>query len=195
MPDYLRTDLGWNGTLAGAAVAAGALANGAVLLGHGLWERRSARRTARVPRPPSGAGAGAGLLMLVAAGAVTVFAVAEPLWARLPMPAGPMALSAVMMTVAQTACGRILPAGRRVPVLGLVVGVASLDGVLSLVLLGRVLDAAPTAVAGYERAWLLTAALPAVSGTCAAVFLRPERDARRPGVAADTAPAPGVHVV
>ncbi|MFE5698623.1 MFS transporter [Streptomyces erythrochromogenes] len=193
VPDYLRTDLGWNGVLAGAAVAAGALANGAVLLGHGLWERRSARRTDRVPRLPSGAGAG--LLMLVAAGAVTVFAVAEPLWARLPMLVGPMALSAVMMTVAQTACGRIVPAGRRGPVLGLVVGVASLGGVLSPVLLGRVVDAAPTAVAGYERAWLLTAALLAVSGACAAVFLRPERDARRLGVPADTAPAPGVHVV
>ncbi|MFF9983608.1 MFS transporter [Streptomyces erythrochromogenes] len=192
VPDYLRTDLGWNGTLAGAAVAAGALANGAALLGHGLWERRSARRTDHVPRLPSGAGAG--LLMLVAAGAVAVFAVAEPLWARLPMLVGPMALSAVMMTVAQTACGRIVPAGRRGPVLGLVVGVASLGGVLSPVLLGRVIDAAPTAAAGYERAWLLTAALLAVSGACAAVFLRPERDARRLGVAADTAPAPGVHV-
>ncbi|MEV7508598.1 MFS transporter [Streptomyces sp. NPDC091201] len=193
VPDYLRTDLGWTGTLAGAAVAAGALANGAVLLGHGLWERRSARHADRVPRLPSGAGAG--LLMVVAAGAVAVFAAAEPLWVRLPMLVGPMALSAVMMTVAQTACGRIVPAARRGPVLGLVVGLASLGGVLAPVLLGRVIDAAPTAVAGYERAWLLTAALLAVSGACAAVFLRPERDARRLGVPADTAPAPGVHVV
>ncbi|MFE6911428.1 MFS transporter [Streptomyces erythrochromogenes] len=193
VPDYLATDLGWSGTLAGAVVAAGALANGAVLLGHGLWERRSARRTDRVPRLPSGAGAG--LLMVVAAGSVAVFAVAEPLWVRLPMLVGPMALSAVMMTVAQTACGRIVPAGRRGPVLGLVVGVASLGGVLSPVLLGRVVDAAPTAAAGYERAWLLTAALLAVAGACAAVFLRPERDARRLGVPADGAPAPGVHVV
>ncbi|MEV7584618.1 MFS transporter [Streptomyces erythrochromogenes] len=193
VPDYLRTDLGWSGSLAGAVVAAGALANGAVLLGHGLWERRSARRPDHVPRLPSGAGAG--LLMLVAAGSVAVFAVAEPLWVRLPMLVGPMALSAVMMTVAQTACGRIVPAGRRGPVLGLVVGVASLGGVLSPVLLGRVIDAAPTAVAGYERAWLLTAALLAAAGACAAVFLRPERDARRLGVPADGAPAPGVHVV
>ncbi|MFE4258086.1 MFS transporter [Streptomyces sp. NPDC056883] len=186
VPDYLHTVLGWSAGATSLAVAAGSLANAAVLLTHGLLARaataRGGRRPGRLP-----AGSGAGLLMLAAACAVGVF-VAGPAWLKLPMMCGPMALSAVMMTVGQTACARIAPAHRRGAALGVVVGLSSVGGVVSPVVLGRIVDGAPAAAVGYERAWLLTAALLALAGLLAALFLRPERDAYRLGVPAEEAP-------
>ncbi|MFF4323452.1 MFS transporter [Streptomyces sp. NPDC001568] len=184
VPDYLHTALGWDAHQVGVAVATGALANAAVLLGHGALSRRPAR-PGRRRLPP---GAGAGLLMVCSAAAVAVFAAAQVLWLKLPMMLG-MGLSMVMMTVGQTACGRITTPRVRGVVLGTVVGVSSLGGVLSPVLLGRVVDAAPTAVAGYAHAWFLTSALLAVAGLVTALFLRPERDARRLGVPDPESPA------
>ncbi|MFF3019382.1 MFS transporter [Streptomyces sp. NPDC057939] len=177
VPDYLHTALGWDTHQVGIAVAAGALGNAAVLLGHGMLSRRpSAAGRRRLP-----SGAGAGLLMVCSAVAVAVFVTAQVLWLKLPMMLG-MGLSMVMMTVGQTACGRITTPRLRGVVLGTVVGVASLGGVLAPLVLGRVVDAAPTAVTGYTHAWLLTAALLALAGLLAALFLRPERDALRLGV-------------
>lgn len=178
VPDYLHTALGWSSGATGLAVALGSLANAAVLLTHGLLARRPTAGRTRTGLLPEGSGAG--LLMLGAAAAVAVF-VAGPPWLKVPMMCGPMALAAPMMTVGQTACARIAPAHRRGAVLGTVVGLSSVGAVVSPLVLGRIVDGAGEAVAGYERAWLLTAALLALSGTLAAVFLRPERDAHRLG--------------
>ncbi|MEU8778068.1 MFS transporter [Streptomyces sp. NPDC048606] len=176
VPDYLHTALGWSAGATGLAVAAGSLANAAVLLTHGLLARRAGVRGARAGPVP--AGAGPGLLMVGAAAAVAAFVVGPP-WLKVAMMCGPMALCAPMMTVGQTVCARISPAHRRGSVLGVVVGVSSLGGVVSPVVLGRIVDGAPEAVTGYGRAWLLTALLLALAGTLAALFLRPERDADR----------------
>lgn len=179
MPDYLESVVGWDLQQAGTAVGAGAVANGAVLLVHGLVAQRAARgnRTGRLP-----AGAGAGLLLLASAGAVTLFATADSLWVKVPLMLGPMALALVMITAAQTACARITPPSQRGVVLGALVGVFALGGILSPLVLGRVVDAASSVAAGYERGWLVTAALLAVTGVVATLFLRPERDAERLGV-------------
>ncbi|MFE2547467.1 MFS transporter [Streptomyces sp. NPDC059355] len=185
VPDYLHTALGWSPGATGLAVAAGSLANAAVLLTHGLLARRASARRGRPGLLPGGAGAG--LLMLGAAAALALF-LAGPPWLKLPMMCGPMALSAPMMTVGQTACARIAPAHRRGAVLGIVVGLSSVGAVVSPLVLGRIVDGAGEAVAGYERAWLLTAALLAIAGVLAAVFLRPERDAHRLGTPGEDTP-------
>ncbi|MDT9690479.1 hypothetical protein Q5762_19445 [Streptomyces sp. P9(2023)] len=126
--------------------------------------------------------AGAGLLLLLSAGAVTVFATADADWLRVPMMFGPMALALVMMTVGQTACARITPPSQRGVVLGAVVCVFALGGVLAPLVLGGIVDAATTAAQGYENGWLFTAALLATASAAATLFLRPERDAKRLGV-------------
>ncbi|MFD4867524.1 MFS transporter [Streptomyces sp. NPDC058412] len=185
VPDYLHTALGWSAGATGLAVAAGSLANAAVLLTHGLLARRATARGGRPGALP--AGSGAGLLMLGAAAAVAVFVTGPP-WLKLLMMCGPMALCAPMMTVGQTTCARIAPAHRRGAVLGIVVGLSSVGGVLSPVVLGRVVDGAPEAATGYGRAWLLTAALLALAGALATLFLRPERDAHRLGVPGEETP-------
>ncbi|MGW7413931.1 MFS transporter [Streptomyces sp. NPDC054863] len=189
LPDYLHTVVGWDLGQSGAAVGGGAVANGVVLLAHGLLGRRAALR-GTVGRLP--AGAGAGLLLVVSAGAVTVFATADALWIKIPMMFGPMAVALVMLTAAQTAIARIAPSSQRGVVLGALVAVFALGGIVSPLVLGRIVDGAATATAGYANGWLVTAALLLVTGVLAALFMRPERDARRLGV--PESPTSGVPV-
>ncbi|MEU9998735.1 MFS transporter [Streptomyces sp. NPDC050848] len=179
LPDYLETVLGWDAHRVGLMVGAGAIANGVVLLVHGLVAQRAARRGRPGLLP---AGAGAGVLLLLSAAAVTVFATADADWLRVPMMFGPMALALVMMTVGQTACARITPPSQRGVVLGAVVCVFALGGVLAPLVLGGIVDAAATTAQGYENGWLVTAALLATAGAATTLSLRPERDARRLGV-------------
>ncbi|MFI0977280.1 MFS transporter [Streptomyces sp. NPDC021093] len=201
LPDYLHTVVGWDLGQSSAAVGGGAVANGVVLLAHGLLGRRAALRETggrpggRRGGRPGGrlpAGAGAGLLLVVSAGAVTVFATVDALWIKIPMMFGPMAVALVMLTAAQTAVARITPPSQRGVALGALVAVFALGGIASPLVLGRIVDGAATATAGYENGWLVTAALLLVTGVLAALFLRPERDAGRLGV--PESPASGVPV-
>ncbi|MFJ2295610.1 MFS transporter [Streptomyces sp. NPDC087894] len=179
MPDYLRTVVGWDLKQAGVVVGGGAVANGVVLLAHGLLARRAARRGTGGRLP---VGAGAGLLLVASSGAVTVFATVDTLWIKVPMMFGPMALALVMMTVAQTAIARITPPSQRGVVLGALVAVFALGGIVAPLTLGWIVDAAATPAIGYQNGWLVTAALLLVTGLLATPFMRPERDAQRLGV-------------
>jgi MFS family permease len=189
LPDYLHAVVGWDVQQAGAAVGGGAVANGVVLLAHGLLARRAVARGTHGRLPE---GAGAGLLLIASAAAVTVFATVDTLWIKIPMMFGPMAVALVMITVAQTAVARITPPAQRGVVLGALVAVFALGGVVSPLVLGSIVDRAATAATGYRDSWLITAALLLVTGVLAALFTRPEQDARRLGVP-DT-PAAGVPV-
>ncbi|MFF7331754.1 MFS transporter [Streptomyces sp. NPDC008150] len=179
LPDYLKTVDGWSLQQAGAAVGGGAVANGVVLLAHGLLARRAALRGTgrRLPE-----GAGAGLLLVASSGAVTVFATVGVPGIKVPMMFGPMALALVMITAAQTAVARVAPPAQRGVVLGVLVAVFALAGVVSPLVLGRIVDSATTAAAGYRDGWLVTAGLLLGTGLLASVFMRPEKDARRLGV-------------
>lgn len=187
-PDYLESVVGWDLHQAGTLVGVGALANGAVLLVHGLLAQRSALRGG-TPRLPMGAGAG--LLMTAAGCSVAVFGAVDSMWIKVPLMMGPMALAMVMLTVATTACARITPPSRRGLVLGVLTFVYALGGILSPLVLGGTVDRAATVSAGYEQGWLLTAALLVTAGVLATLFCRPERSAQRLGVpeTAGTAPA------
>lgn len=179
LPDYLQTVVGWDLGQASAAVGGGAVANGVVLLAHGLLARRAALRDSGGRLP---VGAGAGLLLVGSAVAVTVFATVDTLWIKVPMMFGPMAVALVMITVAQTAIARITPPSQRGVVLGALVAVFALGGVVSPLVLGRIVDSAATATSGYENGWLVTAVLLLFTGVLAALFMRPDRDAERLGV-------------
>ncbi|MFI5801542.1 MFS transporter [Streptomyces sp. NPDC051561] len=189
LPDYLRTVVGWDLGQASAAVGGGAVANGVVLLAHGLLARRAALRPGGARLPD---GVGGGLLLVASAVAVTVFATVDTLWIKIPMMFGPMAVALVMLTVAQTAIARITPPSQRGVALGALVAVFALGGIVSPLVLGRIVDGAATATAGYQHGWLVTATLLLVTGVLAALFMRPERDARRFGV--PESPTAGVPV-
>ncbi|MFI8271963.1 MFS transporter [Streptomyces rubiginosohelvolus] len=95
---------------------------------------------------------------------------------------GPMALALVMITVAQTSVARITPPSQRGVALGALVAVFALGGIVSPLILGGIVDSASTATAGYRKGWLVTAALLLITGLLAALFMRPEKDAKRLGV-------------
>ncbi|WP_328745081.1 MFS transporter [Streptomyces sp. NBC_00285] len=183
LPDYLQTVVGWDLKQASAAVGGGAVANGVVFLAHGMLARRAALRGTGGKLP-----AGAGLLLMASSVAVAWFATVDALWIKVPMMFGPMALGMVMITVAQTAIARITPPSQRGVVLGALVAVFALGGIASPLILGRTVDSAASIAIGYHNAWLVTATLLLVTGLLAALFLRPERDARRLGVPETPAP-------
>ncbi|MFE2736383.1 MFS transporter [Streptomyces sp. NPDC059349] len=178
-PDYLESVVGWDLHQAGTMVGLGALANGAVILGHGLIARRSARKGTPQRLPP---GSGAGLLVIVAGCATAVYGTTDSLAVKVPLMLGPMALAMVMLTVASTACARIAPPAQRGVVLGTLTFVYALGGILSPLVLGGMVDRARTVSAGYEEGWLLTAGLLVTAGVLAALFCRPEATARRLGL-------------
>ncbi|MFE0099109.1 MFS transporter [Streptomyces sp. NPDC059009] len=180
MPDYFETVCGLTLRQAGLLVTLAALANGVVLLTHGLLVQR------RKGRP--GRGMAAGALMAVASCALALFAATDLLWLKIVLLLGPMALANVIMTVAQTACARISPPSQRGVVLGALAFVYASAGMLAPWTVGRVVDAAGSDAAGYRTAFLLTAALTALAGVLALCFLRPERQAERLGVPLETPP-------
>ncbi|MEV7195623.1 MFS transporter [Streptomyces sp. NPDC093510] len=185
-PDYLESVVGWDLDRAGTLVGLGALANGVVLLVHGLIAQRSARRDRIGRRLP--AGAGAGLLMVVSGGAVAAFGTVDSMWCKVPLMLGPMTLAMITLTVAMTACARIAPPAQRGVVLGVLTFVYALGGILSPLVLGGMVDRAATVSAGYERGWLLTSGLLLAAGVLAALFCRPDATAKRLGIPESPSP-------
>jgi MFS family permease len=95
-------------------------------------------------------------------------------------------LSTVVLILAQTAVARITPPDRRGVVLGATAFVYSLAGVLSPLVVGSLTTGSTGLATGYREAYLLSAALVGVTGVLVALLVRPERDAERLGVPADS---------
>lgn len=66
---------------------------------------------------------------------------------------------------------------------GIVAATGTLPGLIAPYLTGRLLDSAPTRDADCTQAFLLTAVVTLASGLAALAAIRPERDARRLGLA------------
>lgn len=83
----------------------------------------------------------------------------------------------------QNACAQIAPPRRRATVLGATAFVYSLAGVLSPLVIGRVVSSAGSDLAGgYRTGYLITAGLVLTAGAAALRWLRPERDAAKLGL-------------
>ncbi|MET8129085.1 MFS transporter [Streptomyces sp. NPDC005065] len=149
-----------------------------VLLGHGLLGRRASRRET-APKPVA---LGGGVVMCVAALSIATFAGVDAVAVKIALTVGPTALTNVILTMSQTAVARIAPPGQRGVALGALAFVHALAGILSLLVTGRMVDAASSVPTGYHSAYLLMAALVAAAGVLAVRFLRPEKDAVRLGV-------------
>ncbi|MFI5633114.1 MFS transporter [Streptomyces sp. NPDC051664] len=188
-PDYLHEVSGLSLKQSGAVVTATAVGNAVVLLGHGLFARRASRKET-APKLP--AGLGGGVVMCVAALSIATFAEVDAVGVKIALMVGPMALTNVILTVSQTAVARIAPSGQRGVALGALAFVYALAGILSPLVTGRMVDAAPSVPTGYRSAYLLMAGLVAVAGVLAVCFLRPEKDAVRLGV--PETPAVGIPV-
>lgn len=87
-------------------------------------------------------------------------------------------IGTVMFPISQTVCAEIAPPARRGSVLGTYAAVYSTAGVIAPFLTGKLVDAGH-GHSGYDTTFLVSAALLVVGGLAAAIFIRPERDARR----------------
>ncbi|MFH8348392.1 MFS transporter [Streptomyces sp. NPDC018045] len=186
--DYFQEVGGLELRQASLLIMLAALAKGAAMLTHGLLVQRTGRRAAAGLRPrialPSGVKNG--LVLLLSSAATLAFAATDTLWLKAVLLLGPMAVSDIILTVAQTSVSRISPADRRGVALGSLTCVFALAGILAPAVTGRLVDAGETVADGYVGAYATMAGLTALAGVAVTLFLRPERDARRLGVAAAT---------
>ncbi|MEU2793893.1 MFS transporter [Streptomyces sp. NPDC007100] len=191
--DYFQEVGGLGLRQASLLIMLAALAKGAAMLVHGLLVQRAGRRAAAGLRPhiPLPSGVKNGLVLLLSGAATLAFAATDVLWLKAVLLLGPMAVSDIIMTVAQTSVSRISPAERRGVALGTLTCVFALAGILAPPLTGRLADAGETVADGYLRAYGVMAGLVIAAGVVVALFLRPERDARRLGVPEATLPRAG----
>lgn len=87
-------------------------------------------------------------------------------------------LYAATYAIAFSAVSDIAPQRQRGFVLSLLIGVASLAGIIVPWLLGKLVAAAETPLAGYTNGFFLISILLMVGGTVVALLIRPERDTR-----------------
>ncbi|OKI07965.1 hypothetical protein A6A06_34390 [Streptomyces sp. CB02923] len=186
--DYFQEVGGLGLRQASLLIMLAALAKGTAMLVHGLLVQRAGRRAAAGLRPriPLPSGVKNGLVLLLSGAATLAFATTDALWLKAVLLLGPMAVSDIILTVAQTSVSRISPADRRGVVLGALTCVFALAGILAPAVTGRLVDAGETVADGYVGAYGTMAGLTIVAGMAVTLFLRPERDARRLGVAEAT---------
>ncbi|WP_157851596.1 MFS transporter [Streptomyces monomycini] len=183
--DYFQEVGGLGLRQASLLIMLAALAKGTAMLAHGLLVQRAGRRAAAGLRPriPLPSGVKNGLVLLLSGAATLAFAATDVLWLKAVLLLGPMAGSDIIMTVAQTSVSRISPADRRGVALGALTCVFALAGVLAPAVTGRLVDAGETVADGYLGAYGTMAGLTVLAGVAVTLFLRPERDAWRLGVA------------
>lgn len=181
--DYFQEVAGLSLGGASLLIMLSALSKGIAMLVHGLLVQRSVKRAAAglPPRNRWSSGVRTGLVMVLSGTAMLGFAATDVLWLKIVLLLGPMSVTDIVLTVAATAVSRIAPAAQRGVALGALTCVFALAGVLAPLVMGRIVDAAPTVASGYFGAYGLMAGLVAVAGVAVTVFLRPERDARRLG--------------
>ncbi|MEU7153756.1 MFS transporter [Streptomyces sp. NPDC045456] len=186
--DYFQEVGGLELRRASLLIMLAALAKGTAMLVHGLLVQRAGRRAAAGLRPriPLPSGVKNGLVLLLSGAATLAFAATDALWLKAVLLLGPMAVSDIIMTVAQTSVSRISPADRRGVTLGALTCVFALAGILAPAVTGRLVDAGETVADGYLGAFGTMAGLTVLAGVTVTLFLRPERDARRLGVAEAT---------
>lgn len=186
--DYFQEVGGLELRQASLLIMLAALAKGTAMLVHGLLVQRAGRRAAAGLRPriPLPSGVKNGLVLLLSGAATLAFAATDALWLKAVLLLGPMAVSDIIMTVAQTSVSRISPADRRGVTLGALTCVFALAGILAPAVTGRLVDAGETVADGYLGAFGTMAGLTVLAGVAVTLFLRPERDARRLGVAEAT---------
>ncbi|MFC5948823.1 MFS transporter [Pseudonocardia lutea] len=93
--------------------------------------------------------------------------------------------------LSQAAVADVTPVRQRGATLGIWYAIVSVASVVSPLLTGVLVDAAPTPVAGYSRAFDIAGVLMVLGGLTAMLVVRPDRDAARHGLRRDAAqPAP-----
>ncbi|WP_078969410.1 MFS transporter [Streptomyces cyaneogriseus] len=128
-------------------------------------------------------GAPQGAAVAVAGLAMAGFPFTDARWLLLVLIAVAFGGHAIVFPLHYMTTAAVVPPAQRGAVFGIVAATGTLPGLIAPYLTGRLLDSAPTRDAGYTQAFLLTAVVMVASGLAALAAIRPERDARRLGLA------------
>ncbi|MFF1399208.1 MFS transporter [Streptomyces sp. NPDC058287] len=134
-------------------------------------------------------GALQGTAVTVAGLAMAAIPLVDARGALLTLVAVAFSVFALVFPLHYVTAATVVPPSQRGAVFGIVAGTGTLPILIAPYLTGRLLDAASSRSAGYLHAFLVSGAVMLVCGLFAMVTIRPERDARRLGLA-PAAPAP-----
>ncbi|CAM5709915.1 D-galactonate transporter [Streptomyces tendae] len=180
LPVYLRTQLDLTpGGAAGLISAISGFSLVLLLSVPPLVDRL--RRRGRSARWSSGAPQG--IAVLLAALAMAAFPFVDGLAPHLVLLGLAFGGHAIVFPLHYMTTSAVVPAVQRGAVFGVVAATGTLPGLVAPYVTGRLLDSASSPGAGYTHAFLLSAAVMLVCGLLALVTIRPERDARRLGLA------------
>ncbi|MYS50645.1 MFS transporter [Streptomyces sp. SID6013] len=180
LPVYLRTQLDLTpGAAAGLISAISGFSLVLLLSVPPLVDRL--RRRGRSARWSTGAPQG--IAVVLAAVAMATFPFVDGTVPHLVLLALAFGGHAIVFPLHYMTASAVVPPLQRGAVFGVVAATGTLPGLVAPYVTGRLLDSADSAGAGYTHAFLLSAAVMLVCGFLALVAIRPERDARRLGLA------------
>ncbi|MEU5397903.1 MFS transporter [Streptomyces sp. NPDC005963] len=173
---YLQDGLGYTSQAAGNLVALPYLGSAIALVSVGFVSAALTRRgvSSRLARGVLGASLvlGSGLAML----AFAPLEAGAPHMALLILSA---CLNSAGLGIVFAAISDVAPPGQRGIVLAIVSAVFSLGGVITPLVLGRVVDAAATPADGYTTSFVIVAVTMVIGAIVALLTVNPERDARK----------------
>jgi predicted MFS family arabinose efflux permease len=180
LPAYLRTQLGLSAGAAASAISALSAVSLLLLLTvPSLMD--VLRRRGVSSRWSSGAGQAAAVCL--AGGAMAAFPFVDGTGARLALMTVAFGGASVAIPLHYMTTAEVAPPAQRGALFGIVAATGTLPGLLAPFLTGRLIDAADHPSGGYTTAFLLSSAVMLVTGCCALLAIRPERDAARLGLA------------
>ncbi|ANB09046.1 MFS transporter [Streptomyces ambofaciens] len=187
LPVYLRKQLGMDPGAAATLISAVSAFSLVLLLAvppllDRLHRRGLSRRWA--------SGAPQGIAVAVAALAMAALPFAGDGWALLALLTVAFGGHAIVFPLHYMTASAVVPPLQRGAVFGIVAATGTLPGLIAPYLTGRLLDSAPSQSAGYDHAFLLSAAVMLACGLAALLTIRPERDARRLGLVEEAGPTP-----
>ncbi|WP_371749558.1 MFS transporter [Streptomyces sp. NBC_01283] len=128
-------------------------------------------------------GAPQGIAVVVAGLAMASFSFVGDGRLQVPLIAVAFGANAIVFPLHYMTTAAVVPTHQRGALFGIVAATGTLPGLVAPFLTGHLLDTAGSQSAGYTASFLLSAAVMLLSGLTALVYIRPERDARRLGLA------------
>lgn len=128
-------------------------------------------------------GAPQGIAVAVAGLAMASFSFVGGGWPQLLLIAVAFGGHAIVFPLHYMTTAAVAPTHQRGALFGIVAATGTLPGLVAPYLTGHLLDTADSQSAGYTGSFLLSAGVMLLSGLTALVCIRPERDARRLGLA------------
>jgi MFS family permease len=187
VPPYLETALHYSAITTGSLVILPWATSAVFMFAQGIVTDWLMRRgvSSRMARGVLG-----GVAVLIAGVAMVLFPLTSG-GLQIALLTIAFSLGGIVFAIGLTVDAEICPTRQRGAVLSISVGLVTTAGLLAPYITGRIIEAAGSPAAGYTLAFTIAGVLLLVGGLIAAIFVRPERTARRLGLRPAEAAAQG----